>query len=127
IWTNDIDSTNRNSLSFGDTILISLQGYYVEADTSYINSFPGRQFFPIGNSGDSIRYIYGEEFFPVTLAVNEVVQYMQLNVPVEFVCSSEYGYGENGFRHPYTGEFIILPDMPLHYKVELLDTVSIGN
>lgn len=127
IWAKDFSGRLENGLSFGDTVILSLHGYYVEADTTYMNSFPGRQFFPISNSGDTLIYAYGEEFFPVTYAVNEAVKYMLIGDTADIVAKDDYGYDDTGFAHPYTGEFIIPPDMPLHYTLQLIDTILVGN
>lgn len=125
IWAKDFSLREPpDTITYGDTILLRLHGYYVEADDTYMNSFPGRQFFPIATSGDSVTMLYGSygpDIFPYTYAVNELVNYMDIGETVDMVTSSEYGYDVDGFHHPYTGSYIVPADMPLHYTVELLD------
>lgn len=123
IWVKDFSDRTENGLSYGDTVLLTVYGHYVEADTNYVDYFPGRQFFPIGTSGDAVLYIYGEELFPVTRAVNEVVKFMDIGETIDVVSSDEYGFGDVGFAHPYTGKFIVPQTMPLHYTIQLIDTL----
>ncbi len=127
IWAAGFSTRTENDLSFGDTVLLTLHGYYVEADTTYMNDFPGRQFFPISNSGDTVLYVYDEEIFPVTYAVNEAVKYMELYETADIVARDDYGYDNTGFIHPYTGEYIIPPNMPLHYTIQLLDIMKVAD
>jgi FKBP-type peptidyl-prolyl cis-trans isomerase 2 len=104
----------------GDKIQIELHGYYVESDTAYVDGFPGRCFFPINNSGDTIEFIKGELLFPVTSIVDEMVDRMNIGQEIEVITPATYGYGAEGFVHPFTGAYIIPPNMPLHYKLRLL-------
>ncbi len=127
IWIKGISNWEENGLSYGDSVLISLHGYYVEADASYMKDFPGRKFFPIGSSGDSVPFVYGEDFFPITPAVNEAIKFMQIGETIDLVTLDEYGFGEIGFKHPNFDYYIIPPYMPLHYTLQLLDTVHLQN
>ena len=124
IWVKDFDKRlPDDSLVYGDTIVVRLHGYYAEADDAYVKDFPGRQFFPIAGSGDSVIFhfgSYGDDIFPYTRAVNEAIKYMEIDETIDMVTRDEYGYDESGFHHPYTGNYIVPADMPLHYTIELL-------
>lgn len=128
IWAKNLSLlTENDSLNFGDTILLSLYGYYVETNEPFTDSIPGRRFFPIATSGDTVTFLYGTygpDFFPQTQSVNEVVKFMEIGDSVDFLTRDEYGYGEEGFLHPYTGDYIVPSDMPLHYTIKLLDIMS---
>ena len=109
------------SLDIGDSVTVKLYGYYVEADTAYVDTVPGRQFFPINESGDEVTFALGDVIFPVTEIVNYSVEDMKLGETREVISPAEYGYGAEGFHHPYVGVYIIPPSMPLHYKLTFVD------
>ncbi len=128
IWAKDFrERLPDDSIAYGDTVIVKLHGYYVEADDAYVTDFPGRQFFPIASSGDSVIFLYGSygpEIFPYTLAVNEAVRFMEIGETIDMVTRDEFGYGENGFIHPHTGNYIVPSYMPLHYTIELIDIMK---
>jgi len=128
IWSKDLKGRpSDDSLAYGDTIVVKLHGYYAEADKKYVKDFPGRQFFPIATSGDSVIFLYGyygDDIFPFTLAVNEAIRFMKIGDTIDIVTRDEFGYGENGFHHPYTGNYIVPAYMPLHYTIELLNIMK---
>lgn len=109
------------NLETGDTVTISLYGYYVETDTAYVEGFPGRQFFPINESGDTIKFALGDVSFPVSPIINTVLLEMKLGETREILSPAEYAYDTEGFVHPYVGVYIVPPSMPLHYTVSLID------
>lgn len=108
-------------LEIGDSVTISLHGYYVETDTAYVDAFPGRQFFPINESGDNITFAMGDIMFPITAIVNDAIFEMKLGESREVISPAEYAYGTDGFLHPYVGIYIVPPSMPLHYTITLDD------
>ena len=110
----------------GDSITVKIYGYYVEADTAYVDSFPGRQFFPINESGDVVTFAFGDIVFPITSIVNYAVEDMKIGETREVISPAEYGYGTNGFLHPYVGVYIIPPSMPLHYTLTLVDYQNVN-
>ncbi|MBN1598784.1 MAG: FKBP-type peptidyl-prolyl cis-trans isomerase [Bacteroidales bacterium] len=116
----EVPGTVSDSAEIDDEVTISLHGYYVECDTTFIQSFPGREFFPFNNSDTLITYFIGDERFPLSSILTEIVPQMKLNEVRHIIIGSEHGYGTSGVIHPYDGFYIIPPDMPLHYKVQYL-------
>lgn len=108
-------------LEMGDSVTVCLYGHYVEADPAYVESFPGRQFFPINESGDTITFALDDIIFPITNIVNISVREMKMGEKREVLSPPEYAYGETGFVHPYIGVYIVPPSMPLHYTITLMD------
>jgi hypothetical protein len=107
-------------LEIGDTITVSLYGYYVETDTAFVEGFPGRQFFPIHECSDTVRFALGDVTFPVSDVVNYAVLAMKIGESWELISPSDYTYGDQGFIHPYIGVYIIPPFIPLHYTIKLI-------
>jgi hypothetical protein len=114
--------TEDVELSYGDSATIELHAYYVETDPTYVHEFPGRSFFPINNSGDTITFDIGSVSFPISDLINAVVPIMKLGERREIVSPSEYVYDNQGFVHPYVGSYIVPPYMDVHYSIELIAT-----
>ena len=112
----DIEDTL--DLELGDILTIRLNAYYVETDMAVVDSFPGRSFFPIGNSSDTVVFEYGPLNFPITELVLIALNGMSVGDKWQIIGPDQYGYGTEGFRHPYTGSFIVPPSMPLQYTIE---------
>jgi hypothetical protein len=120
-----IPSDSAVDIQVGQVVSVILYGYYAEADTAYVHRFPGRQFFPIQNSGNAVNFIKGTLGFPVTQIVDDIVDIMHIGEERVVLTPAKYAYGSNGFIHPYTGAFLIVPDMPLHYRIKLVGVSDI--
>lgn len=116
-----------DTISSGDSVKISLYAYYVETNPSYVDSVPGRQFFPINESGDQVTFLIGNNLFPVTEIINISVRNMKVGETRLVVSHSDYNYGDGGFMHPYVSKFIVPPHMPVHYKIKLLEIIKTNN
>ena len=114
-----VDDT-AHEIFYGDVVTIRLTARYVETDTAYVESFPGREFFPINLSGDSIEFEYGVLAFPITNLTHIAVENMNLGETWEILAPAQYAYGESGFNHPVMGTIIVPPDMPVHYTLKLV-------
>ena len=114
-------------MEIGDTVVIKLHAYYVETDTAYVDSIPGRQFFPINQSGEEVKFAYGENYFPITPVLNVMLGYMKLNETREIVTPADYTYGEYGFIHPGVAVFIVPPYIPVHYIVTFERYIKIND
>jgi FKBP-type peptidyl-prolyl cis-trans isomerase 2 len=110
---------DTNFISYGDNVTINLTARYVETDPTYVKGSLGREFFPINESGDSITFTYGTAYFPVTEAVSLAVEKMMIGDTWEVLCMPKYAYGDDGFRHPLLGSFIVPRKMPIHYTITL--------
>lgn len=107
----------------GEIILIELTANYCEYIPELI-SVQGRQFFPINNSTDSVRYSY--EFttdFPITPAIDSMIFIMGKTGyrEAEFITTSGNAYETVGFVHPYLGTYIVPPYMSVHYTMKWLN------
>ncbi len=109
-----------------DSVKIELHAYYVETDTAYVKGFPGRCFFPINDSGDTIAFEVGTTAFPITEIINSVVTVMKLGETREIITPATYAYGETGFVHPYVGLYIVPPYLSVHYTITLIDYTKYG-
>jgi hypothetical protein len=112
------------NIEIGDSATIELHGYYVENDPTYDSIIPGRCFFPINNCSDTITFDIGSTSFPITTIINSLVTVMKIGERREVITPAEYAYGDDGFIHPYTGIYIVPPDMDIHYTIELIDYVK---
>jgi len=120
LWKLIEPGTDSVDLEIGDLVYLQLFGYYVEADPSYVQGFPGRQFFPISESGDSVVGEVGVQSFPVINSLYAAIQYMTLGETRDIFVPAEYAYGEDGFVHPYVNKYIIPTNMSLHYRIKLI-------
>ncbi len=119
-WKQVQPGTDSIDLEVGDVVKLRLYGYYAETDTNYVTGFPGRQFFPINESGDTLIGEAGVQTFPIVSSLYAAIQYMTIGEIREVFIPTEYAYGEDGFIHPYLGKYLIPMNMSLHYTVELL-------
>jgi hypothetical protein len=104
-------------------IKIKLYANYCEFEPGVLDSIPGRQFFPINKSGDTLSYRFENttlKDFPITPAIDSMVATMKINEVREFITNSANAYGPDGYVHPYIGTYIVPPYMSIHYKVTLL-------
>jgi hypothetical protein len=121
VYSKIITPTNDSvDIYAGEKISIEIHGYYVETDTAYVHGFPGRCFFPLTDTSYTVDYYKGNTYFPVAPIVDDVVSLMHIGEERVVLSTAEYGYGDEGFVHPYTGTFIIPPSMALHYFIKLL-------
>lgn len=114
------EGTEGHEIGLGDIVTIKLHAHYVETDTAYVSGFPGRSFFPINNSGDSIQFEYGLIEFPITEMIHIAVDAMDIGEKWEVLCPAYYAYGSEGFLHPIMGTIIVPAGMPVHYSIELV-------
>lgn len=115
------EGTDSIDLQLGDSLSVNLHAYYVEYDETYTTGFPGRQFFPINNSGTRLDLVAGEESFPFINNLLPIISVMTVGEVREVYMPAIYTYGDDGFRHPWVGKYIIPPKMSLHYRIELLN------
>ncbi|MBN1950659.1 MAG: FKBP-type peptidyl-prolyl cis-trans isomerase [Bacteroidales bacterium] len=115
-----MEDTSSHDIYYGDKVYLKLTARYVETDTAFIESFPGREYFPINNSGDSISFQFGTAYFPITEAVHIAINNMKIGETWEVLTPANYVYGEDGYKHPTMGSIIVPPKMPVHYTIELL-------
>lgn len=116
------EGTSVADIQVGDSVYINLQAYYAETDPTFVQQFPGRQYFPINESGTLVKILVGKESFPYVNGMFRVIERMKIGETREVLLPPSYVYGSNGFRHPYVGKFIVPPDMPVHCIIELLST-----
>lgn len=114
------EDTASHDIYYGDEVQIRLTARYAESDTAYVESFPGREYFPINQSGDSISFSYGTAYFPITEMIHIAVSHMKIGETWEILSPAKYVYGEDGFRHPTMSTIIVPNRMPVHYTIELL-------
>lgn len=119
-WKQIIPGTDSIDLELGDRVTLRVYGYYAETDPNYVSGFPGRQFFPINESGDTLSGIVGEQSFPIINSLYAAVAYMTMGEVRDIFIPAEYAYAEDGFVHPYVGKYIIPTNMSLHYNIQLL-------
>lgn len=119
-WKLVKQGTDSIDLEVGDIVKLRLYGYFAETDTNYITDFPGRQFFPINESSDTLLGEAGVQTFPLVSSLYAAIQYMTIGEIREVFVPTEYAYGEDGVIHPYVGKYLIPINMSLHYTVELL-------
>jgi hypothetical protein len=111
-------------INYGSIVHLNFTARYAEVDEAYVESFPGREFFPINNSGKSIYFEYGTSYFPISEAVHVVLaDSMRIGETREVLSPAEYVYGEDSYRHPTMGTIIVPTKMPVHYTIRL-DSVS---
>jgi FKBP-type peptidyl-prolyl cis-trans isomerase len=120
-WTLIEEGTDAIDLELGDEVKLRLYGYYVETDPNYVNGYPGRQFFPINESGDTISGEVGVQSFPVINSLYAAIAHMKIGEIRDVFIPTGLAYGEDGFVHPYVGKYIIPTYMSLHYNVQLLE------
>lgn len=111
-----IDSVD---IQLGDSVFMKLHAYYAESDPSFVNTFPGRQFFPLNELDSEIGVNTEIANFPYVGSMILVLQKMKLGEIRDVLMPPNYVYGSDGFRHPYIGKYIVTPDMPIHYRIEL--------
>jgi len=114
------DTTQSHDIYYGDIVTIRLHAHYVEMDSAYVDWFPGREFFPINESGDSIEFQYGNSAFPITELIHAVIPAMNIGDTWEILGPAKYAYGAEGFIHPIMGNIIVPVDMPVHYTIKLV-------
>ena len=119
-WKLEQEGTDSIDLEIGDVVKLCIYGYYAETDTNYVTGFPGRQFFPINESGDTLSGEAGVQSFPIINSLYAAIAYMKIGEIRDIFIPSEFAFGADGFVHPYVGKYIIPTDMSLHYKIELL-------
>lgn len=119
-WKQVEPGTDSIDLEIGDIVKLRLYGYYAEIDSNVRSGFPGRQFFPINESGDTISGEAGVQSFPIINSLYPAIAYMKIGEIRDIFIPSELAYGEEGFQHPFVGKFIIPKNMSLHYRVQLM-------
>lgn len=119
-WKQIEPGTDSIDLELGDIIKLRLYGYYGETDSNYVSGFPGRQFFPINESGDTISGEAGVQSFPIITSLYSAVAYMTMGEIRDVFIPSEFAFGDDGFVHPYVGKYIVPTNMSLHYRIQLL-------
>lgn len=91
----------------GDSVLVHYNGTFSDGnvfDSSYTR-------------GEPAQFRLGE----VIPGWNEGIQLMSKGSKFNFYIPSEIGYGVEGARNPYTGEYLIPPYSTLIFEVELLE------
>jgi FKBP-type peptidyl-prolyl cis-trans isomerase 2 len=119
--TNKFDSVGQ-LVKFKSKVTIKLRANYVEWERdAKLNKNPGRQFFPINNSSDTLRYYYHYSTgFPLTPAIDSLVAYLKIGEEGDFIASSDYVYGETGFLNLNFNIYLVPRYTSVHYKIKLL-------
>jgi FKBP-type peptidyl-prolyl cis-trans isomerase 2 len=114
-------SATASNIDYNKRVTITLHAYYAEWVDGILNKVPGREFFPINKSTDSVRYYYQVTTgFPLTVAIDSMVSVMNIGEEREFITTSDNAYGENGFFHPQFGNVIVPRYTSIHYKMKLV-------
>jgi hypothetical protein len=114
------DLQNPFKIKSQDTVVISLMAQYAED----YNGGTGRIFYPLCNAPQEFLRIYeGDYNFPVIPEVDTAIKHMNKGDKLEIVVPYNYAYGTAGFNNPVYGVTIVPSYMPVHYTIELLDTI----
>ena len=107
-------------LESGDWVTINLSGYYVEADSVFVSSLPGRNFYPFGQESEPEELVFqlGSQGYPVSDIVVFAIDKMSIGDEWEILAPSEHAFGSTGYTHPTTGAYLVPPDMDVHYRIK---------
>lgn len=108
----------------GDTATFNIIGRYAE---TYYSNNKGRIFYPLLSYSSTIsdRAIGTDDAsFPLRDAIDSVLLKMEVGQTVEMATSFENGWEDDGYYDDTTNINLIPEYMPLHYTIELIETIE---
>ncbi|MBN2485361.1 MAG: hypothetical protein JXB34_05265 [Bacteroidales bacterium] len=114
------DTLNPKPFPFdeNDSAIFRLTARYAES----FNNGQGRVFYPLANAPDTVKRLFESTYyFPFVPAIDSALKRMGKGDTLEIAALSGYGYGLAGFTNPYLKYYIVPPQMPVHYRIELIN------